>query len=167
VLLGCHGQGNHRDAEGELDTMSVLWPTNEGVDPGVVDASKRAVAAIVGSLEEYDDDQLTRYPGADNPAIGAQRLRARRHAGGAGGTALLAGDVRALPRARPRLQRAGVALALEGFITMRGVVEAFADGSIDSLDPAVADAIPARSPGISYAELYTDDSYVPNDAVFA
>ena len=52
------------------------------------------------------------------------------------------------------------ALALEGFITMKGLAEAAADGSLFTLDPALADQIPARPPSITYAALYNDDAFV-------
>ena len=49
------------------------------------------------------------------------------------------------------------ALALEGFITMKALVEAAADGSLDTVDPMLAEAIPQRSPSIRYENLYSDD----------
>lgn len=167
VLLDYHGQGNYRDAEGDLDTMSVLWPTNTGVDPGVVEASKRAVAAIARSLESYDYDQLSLYPGADNPAIARNGFALE-------GTPTVLVEQRfsqemfELSRGLDLDYSALVsALALEGFLTMRGLVEAAADGSLDSIDPAIAEAIPERSPAIRFAELYSDDRYLTGETVIA
>jgi predicted deacylase len=166
-LFDYHGQGNYRDAEGELDTMSVLWPTNTGVDPAVVDASKRAIAAIVGSLEESDYDQLTLYPGADTATIA-------RNGFGLSGTPTVLVEQRfgqemtELARGLDLDYSALIsALALEGFITMQGLVEASADGSIGTLDPAIADQVPQRSPSITYAELYSDDRYGAEEVFIA
>ena len=154
-----HGQGNYRDAEGELDTMSVLWPTNTGVDPAIVEASKRAVAAIAASLEGYDYDQLTLYPGADTASI------ARNGFSLAGTPGVLVEqrfgqEMFELSRGLDVDYSALIsALALEGFITMRGLVEAAANGSIETLDPSLAEQIPQRSPSVPYADLYGDDRY--------
>ena len=162
-----HGQGNYRDAEGELDTMSVLWPTNTGVDPSIVDASKRAVAAIAASLEDYDYDQLTLYPGAETASI------ARNGFSLAGTPGVLVEqrfgqEMTELARGLDVDYSALIsALALEGFITMQGLVEAAADGSIETLDPSLAEQIPERSPSVRYADLYSDDSYGPEELLIA
>jgi murein tripeptide amidase MpaA len=157
LVLDYHGQGNYRDAEGDLDTMSVLWPTNPGVDPAIVEASKRAVAVIAQSLEPYEHDQLTLYPGADNPAI------ARNGFSLAGVPGVLveqrfSQEMFELSRGLDLDYSALIsALALEGFITMKALVEAAADGSLDTVDPMLAEAIPQRSPSIRYENLYSDD----------
>ena len=162
-----HGQGNYRAADGGLVTMSVLWPTNDGVDPAVVAASKRAVAALAGSLEESGYDLLTLYPGEDNPAIA-------RNGFGLGGTPTVLVEQRFLQEMGQLAQGLDVdysalvsALALEGFITMKGLVEAAADGSIETLDPAVAERIPERPPSIPYADVYGDDRYVAEEVLIA
>lgn len=162
-----HGQGNYRDAEGQLDTMSVLWPTNSGVDPAVVAASKRAVAAIAASLEDHEYGQITLYPGADTASIARNGFS-------------LAGTPGVLVEQRFGQEMAELArgldldysalisaLALEGFITMKGLVEAAADGSLETLDPSLAEQIPQRSPSIPYAELYSDDRYGAGDLLMA
>jgi hypothetical protein len=50
---------------------------------------------------------------------------------------------------------------------MQGLVEAAADGSIGTLDPAIADQVPQRSPNITYAELYSDDRYGAEEVFIA
>ena len=167
LVVDYHMQGNYRNADGRLDTGSILWPTNEDVDPAVVDASKRAVAAIARSLEEYEYDQLTLYPGADNPAIA-------RNGFALSGTPTVLFEQRFLQETSELARGLDLdysalvsALTLEGFITMKGLVEAAADGSLDALDPALAERIPERSPSIPYADLYGDDRYIAEEVLIA
>jgi hypothetical protein len=166
-LFDYHGQGNYRAEDGDLVTMSVLWPTNAGVDPAVVDASKRAVAAIAESLEQSEYDLLTLYPGESNPAIG-------RNGFGLGGTPTVLVEQRFLQEMNELARGLDLdysalvsALTLEGFITMRGLVEAAADGSLATLDPALAEQIPERPPSIPYADLYSDDRYGAEELLIA
>ncbi len=166
-LFDYHGQGNYRDEDGDLVTMSVLWPTTAGVDPAVVDASKRAVAAIAASLEESDYDRLTLYPGEDNPAIA-------RNGFALGGTPTVLVEQRFLQEMGELAQSLDLdysalvsALALEGFITMKGLVEAAADGSLETLYPSLAEQLPARPPSIPYADLYSDDRYGAEELLIA
>ncbi len=166
-LFDYHGQGNYRDEDGDLVTMSVLWPTTAGVDPAVVDASKRAVAAIAASLEESDYDRLTLYPREDNPAIA-------RNGFALGGTPTVLVEQRFLQEMGELARGLDLdysalvsALALEGFITMRGLVEAAADGSLETLDPSLAEQLPARPPSIPYADLYSDDRYGAEELLIA
>lgn len=167
LLFDYHGQGNYRDEDGDLDTMSVLWPTNEDVAPEVREASQRAIVAIDASLQEFDYDQLTLYPGSSNPAIGRNGFALRDIP-----TVLVEqryGQEMFLLTEGLDLDYSALrsALALEGFISMKGIVEAAADGSLDAYDPQLATLIPERSDSIQYADLYSDDKYVPDDLLVA
>lgn len=163
LVLDYHGQGNYRDDSGDLDTMSVLWPTNPEVSEDIRDTSKQAVVAIENALEEYDYDQLTLYPGSDNPAIARNGLSLD-------GTPGVLVEQRFLQEMFVISEGLDLdysaltsALALEGFITMKGLASAAADGSLFELDPDLALEIPERSDSIEFAELYSDDAYVPED----
>lgn len=167
LLLDYHGQGNYRAEDGGLVTMSVLWPTNPGVDPAVADASKRAVAAIAESLEESEYDLLTLYPGETNPAIA-------RNGFALGGTPTVLVEQRFLQEMGQLAQGLDLdysalvsALALEGFITMKGLVEAAADGGLEALDPSLAEQLPERPPSIPYADVYGDDRYGAEELLIA
>ncbi|GAA0569862.1 hypothetical protein GCM10009416_05470 [Craurococcus roseus] len=167
LLLDYHGQGNYRAEDGDLVTMSVLWPTNAGVDPAVADASKRAVAAIAESLEDSDYDLLTLYPGETNPAIA-------RNGFALGGTPTVLVEQRFLQEMSEAARGLDLdysalvsALTLEGFITMKGLVEAAADGSLETLDPAIAERLPERPPSIPYADVYGDDRYGAEELLIA
>lgn len=166
-VLDYHGQGNYRDEDGNLDTMSVLWPTNPDVDTDIRDQSQRAVVALDQAFDEFDFGQLTLYPGSDNPAIARNGFS-------------LAGTPGVLVEQRYSQEMFAIsegldldysalrsALALQGFITMKGLATAVADGSIDDLDPQQALEIPDRSDYIQYADLYSDDAYVSDDLMIA
>lgn len=159
LLVDYHNQLNYRSADGKLDTMSVLWPTNAGVDPNVVTASKRAVVALAGSLDGSDYDQLTRYPGGDGAEIARNGFALR------GVPSILVEQ-----RFGEEMYQLSYgldldydaltsALAIEGFLSMRGLVRAASDGSLATLDPALADTIPGRSPFIPYRDVYADDPF--------
>ncbi len=159
-LFDYHGQGNYRSEDGKLDTMSVLWPTSDTADPEIVAASKRAIVAIDESLEDYDYDQLTLYPGSDNPAIA-------RNGFALSGTPTILVEQRygqemfQLTQGLDTDYSALVsALALEGFISMKGIVEAAASGRLQEFDAARAEDIPERSEPVRFADLYTDDVFV-------
>ncbi|WP_420392000.1 M14 family zinc carboxypeptidase [Acuticoccus sp.] len=164
LLLDYHGQGNYRTDDGDLVTLSVLWPTNEGVDPAVVEDAKKAVAAIVQSVEGNGFSEITLYPGSDNPAIARNGFSLRDVP-----TILVeqrfGSETFALSRGLDLDYSALIsALALEGFITMKGLLETIAEGEFEALDTAVADALPERPPFLPYGDLYGDDAYVTETA---
>lgn len=156
LVLDYHSQGNYRSEAGLLDTMSVFWPSAPEVDPEVVAASKRAVVAIDEALESDDYDQLTLYPGSDDPGTA-------RNGFALGGTPAVLVEQRfgqemfQLSQGLDTDYSALVsALTLEGFLSMKGIVEMAARGEIDDLDPALAERIPER---IAFAEPYSDDLF--------
>lgn len=161
LLLDYHNQNNYRSDEGSLDTMSIRWPTNPDVDPAVSETGQQAAVAIANSLEAFDHDQLTLFPGSDNPAIA-------RNGVALDGTPTLLIEQRGLQEMGELAlgldldySALASALTLEGLLSMKGVIRAIADDSFDSLDPMLAEQIPDRSESIDFAELYSDDAYQP------
>lgn len=161
LLLDYHHQNNYRNDEGSLDTMSIQWPTNPDVDPSVSETGQQAAVAIANSLENFDHDQLTLFPGSENPAIARNGLALD-------GTPTLLIEQRGLQEMDELAlgldldySALASALTLEALISMKGVVSAIADDSFDSLDPALAEQIPERSERIDFADLYGDDAYQP------
>lgn len=161
LLFDYHGQGNYRGEDGTLDTMSLLWPTNDDVERSVTNASKQAAAAIADTLEDGGYGNLSLYPGAENPAIGRNGFAIE-------GTPTVLVEQRYSQEMGELAKGLDLdysalrgALAVEGFTSMEGILEAAADGSLKGLEADAADAIPDRADGIEYAELYTDDDYTP------
>lgn len=167
LLFDYHGQGNYRDADGDLDTMSVLWPTNPEVDPAVADQSRRASVVLGEAVNNDGYGQLTIYPGGEGANIARNGFSLR-------GTPTVLVEQRYSQEMFYLSEGLDVdysalrsALALEGFISMKAVVESLASGAFEDVDPTLVEEIPDRSPGISYADLYSDDRYVPEDMLVA
>lgn len=167
LLLDYHHQNNYRSDADSLDTMSIRWPTNPDVDQSVSETGQQAAVAIANSLQEFDHDQLTLFPGSDNPAIARNGLALD-------GTPTLLIEQRGLQEMDELAlgldldySALASALTLEALISMKGVLSAIADDTFDSLDPALTEQIPERSERIDYADLYGDDAYQPEtqDAV--
>ncbi|GAB2800008.1 hypothetical protein GCM10027040_29410 [Halomonas shantousis] len=161
LMVDYHNQNNYRNDDGSLDTTSVLWATNEDASTEVMEAGMRAAVAISSALEDYEHDQLTIYPGSDNPAIGRNGL-------GIEGTPTLLIEQRGLQEMDQVAQGLEIdysalasALTLEGIIGLTGIIDAMASGTFDDLNPLLALEIPARSEGIDYADVYTDDQFEP------
>lgn len=164
LLLDYHNQNNYRNEDGELDSMSVRWATNDNVDPQVSADGQRAALAISEALEDFDHSQLSLFPGSDNPAIARNGLALD-------DTPTLLIEQRGLQEMDLLAQGLDLnysalasALTTEGFLSMQGVLESVADGSFDDYDPQLAELIPERADYIKFEELYSDDNYVLPDS---
>lgn len=161
LLLDYHSQNNYRDENGELDTMSVRWATNDDVAPQISADGQRAALAISEALEDFDHSQLSLFPGSDNPAIARNGLALE-------DTPTLLIEQRGLQEMDLLAQGLDLdysalasALTLEGLISMKGVLDSVADDSFEDYDPQLAELIPERADYIQFDELYSDDAYVP------
>ena len=145
AVIDFHHQGSYVDPEGDLITGSTLWPnataTAEALGREVefaaaVDMAKKVVATMVTELDPYGYANITRYPGTTTPGIA-------RNAYGLLGAGSVLFEM-----------RGGIGTKSKGYITetayhaARSVVAALADGSLFTADTAIADALPARGPGI-------------------
>ncbi|OHZ01184.1 M14 family zinc carboxypeptidase [Salinicola sp. MIT1003] len=157
LFLDIHNQNTYRSEDGSLATLSIMWPTNENIDPALIEFSQRAAVAIDQALGEYDHDNLTRYPGNDVPGISRNGL-------GLDGTATLLLEQRGLQEMDQLAQGTELdfsalagALTLELWIGMVGIAEAMSTGSVDTLDPLLALQIPERAEAVSFEALYGSD----------
>lgn len=157
LFLDIHNQNTYRSADGSLATLSLMWPTNEDIDTALVESGQRAAVAIAQALEEYDHDHLTLYPGNDALGISRNGL-------GLDGTATLLLEQRGLQEMDQLAQGVELdisalagALTLELWISMMGVAESMASGSLDLLDPLLALQIPKRAEAVNFEALYDSD----------
>lgn len=164
LLLDYHNQNNYRNEDGDLDTMSVRWATNDAVAPQASADGQRAALAISEALDDFDHSELSLFPGSDNPAIARNGLALE-------GTPTLLVEQRGLQEMDLLAQGLDVnysalasALTTEGFLSMKGVLETVADDSFNDYDPQLAELIPERADYIKYEELYDDDDYALPDA---
>jgi hypothetical protein len=136
ITVDYHHQGSYRQPDGSMAKASILWPTNSGVTPQVLTASKRVASVVYTSLEDYGFADVSRYPGESLAGI------ARNSFGLQGSASLLIelrGDIG---------QKSGGYLIRTAYASMAALLEAAADGSLATADPAVADAIPDRGESI-------------------
>ncbi|MBF8193869.1 peptidase M14, partial [Nonomuraea sp. K274] len=135
-----HHQGSYRQPDGSLATASILWPTNSGVTPQVLADSKRVAAVVYSSLEDYGFADVSLYPGDSLAGI------ARNSFGLQGSASLLIelrGDLG---------QKSGGYLIRTAYASMTALLQAAADGSLATVDPATADTIPDRGEPIDQHE---------------
>ena len=136
IVVDYHHQGTYVDAGGDMITASVFWPNAAGVDAGVIDASKQVTRLIYDTPMPFGYANVSQYPGGENPGIA-------RNAFGLMGSASVLMEVRGVG------QKSSGKLIRTFYEAMWAVLEAAADGSLDTIDPSLADAIPERGPSVS------------------
>jgi Zinc carboxypeptidase len=132
VVVDFHHQGSYVSAEGDLITTSTFWPNVPEVHPGVVSASKQVAWLIADTLGHYGFSEVSQYPGLANPGI------ARNAYGLLGSASVLLefrGDIG---------QKSSGYLIRSAYAAMAAVLEAAAEGTLGSINPALADTIPPR-----------------------
>lgn len=127
--MDMHHQGTYVDRNGDMITASTLWPTNPGVDPAVVERAKRVVATLYTKLQPYGYANVTRYPGGTEAGIARNRY-------GLLGSAAVLVELRGSQE-----QKSKGYIAKTAYHAMMSVVQAYASGELDSVDPSIADAI--------------------------
>ncbi|WP_227368609.1 M14 family zinc carboxypeptidase [Halomonas sp. M20] len=155
LFLDYHHQNDYLGEDGELETMSVQWATNPGVDAQVSETGQRAAVAIANQLEDFDHAELSLFPGSGIPSIARNGLALE-------GTPTLLIEQRGLQEMDQIAQNGldtdysalASALTAEGLLSMLGVIESLADDSFEDLDPAQALAIPERGERIPFEEIY-------------
>ncbi|HEX6353759.1 M14 family zinc carboxypeptidase [Actinophytocola sp.] len=129
IVIDYHMQGRYRDEQGREITASVLWPTNTGVSPALVDDAKRVTVVAQQSIDRLAGGNVSQYPGGDYEGIA-------RNAYGLRGSASVLLELSAIDDEQSQIRAA--------YVAMLAVVQTAADGSLDRVDPARADAIPPR-----------------------
>lgn len=116
---------------GDIVTASVFWPINEGVSEDTQDLSKQMAYTIYDQLSEYDQANVTRYPGGTYGGI------ARNGYGLQGlGSVLFELSQGTLGDREYRIQQ-----AMDGLLS---VVEATANESLYDVDPDNVTELPER-----------------------
>lgn len=158
LILDYHNQNNYINAAGELDTMSILWPTNDDVDPTVTATAQQAAVAISQGLDDFDYGYLSLFPGGDTPQIARNGIAID------GVPTLLIEQrgleelsLKALEGLELDFDAVSSAIVLEGVLSMLGVVKAMGQNSFDSIDPALATLIPERGERIDFDEIYAEE----------
>ncbi|RSN39454.1 peptidase M14 [Amycolatopsis sp. WAC 04197] len=133
IMVDYHMQGRYQDANGKEITASTLWPTNPGVKPSDVDFAKQ-IAVVVQRSIDGNGGYVSQYPGGSYQGI------ARNGYGLLGNGSVLI-ELSLIPeREQQQIQDARA--------SMLAIARAAADGSVRTVDPAGADAIPPRGPAL-------------------
>jgi hypothetical protein len=128
IVMDYHMQGRYLDADGREITASMMWPTNAGMTPALVDAAKQ-VTVVAQRAVTLVGGNVSQYPGGDYEGIA-------RNAYGLRGSASVLLELSAIDDEQSQIRSA--------YAAMLAVVQTAADGSLDRVDPTRADAIPLR-----------------------
>lgn len=131
IVVDYHMQGRYVQPDGRETTASVLWPTSPLADAGAVTRSRQLTVRNYDAMTYLAGANVTRYPGGDYEGIA-------RNAYGILGSASLLVELSALPLERAEFQ---IRTAL---VSMLATAQGAADRTLWWVDPARADAIPAR-----------------------
>ncbi|MCA1053695.1 M14 family metallopeptidase [Rossellomorea aquimaris] len=127
----------------ELVSGSILYPTNEEVDPAVVEKSKKLGAVLYNTVESRGFGTLSKYIGGSAQTISRNGLAAEY------GIATLLFEMRGMAdhyREDYVLgQKSNGYLIKQAVIGMEATAEAIADGSIDEADTSFWDTLPESS----------------------
>ncbi|WP_394425040.1 M14 family zinc carboxypeptidase [Vreelandella stevensii] len=155
LILDYHNQNNYLNEREELETLSLLWPTNESVSESVTAFSQQSAVALLDGASRFDYGYISLFPGGDTPQI------ARNGAAIDGVPTLLVEQrgleefqLKALEGLALDFDAVSSAVTLEGLLGMLGVLEALAKDGFESIDPSMAELIPDRGTRAPFDELY-------------
>ncbi len=141
-MIDLHHQGTQTTLgdTGELVSGSILYPTNETVDPEVVEQSKELGAVVYNAVEAKGYGLLSKYPGGSAPTISRNGLAMEY------GIATLLFEMRGMAdhyRDDYVLgQKSNGYLIQQAVTAMKASLNALADDSIDSADTSFWDTLP-------------------------
>ncbi|MBE0464333.1 MAG: M14 family zinc carboxypeptidase [Halomonadaceae bacterium] len=158
LILDYHNQNNYLNELGELETMSILWPTNDGVEPSITATAQQAAVALAQGVELFDYGYLSLFPGGDAADIGRNGIAID------GTPALLIEqrgleefELKALEGLELDFDAVASALTLEGVLSMIGVMQALGNDGFDTIDPELAILIPERGARTPFDEIYAEE----------
>ncbi|MFF5262681.1 M14 family zinc carboxypeptidase [Actinomadura viridis] len=149
IMVDYHMQGRYAfpPPDGREITTSILWPTNDDVSAGALRAAKQ-VGVRVHDAFTGAGAVVSQYPGGSYEGIA-------RNAYGLRGSASLLVELSALPKERENFQIRSAA------VSMVDLARAAASGALAGIDPARADAIPARGPSLPGGSATVSRSAAP------
>ncbi|SDI22168.1 hypothetical protein SAMN05192534_12610 [Alteribacillus persepolensis] len=138
-----HQIANRATADGELVTGAILFPTNENVQEKVLDDSKKIGAVVYNAISDEDYSNLARYA-SDNTYTSIAR---NNFAANYDIPTLLfenRGLSDSINKSSILEQRDSDRLIEQGKDAMMAVIEAAADGSIETADTSVWESLPEQ-----------------------
>ncbi|WP_210435271.1 M14 family zinc carboxypeptidase [Saccharopolyspora sp. ASAGF58] len=137
IVVDYHMQGRYAGGGGREITASLMWPTNPGVTPSNLELAKQISVVAQRSMTDGGAN-VSQYPGGDYRGIARNAYGLR----GSGSVLIELSDM------GPQHEQAQIDSALR---SMLAIVRSAADGSLGTIDPADADAIPPRGEPIPQA----------------
>ncbi len=141
-MIDLHHQGTQTTL-GDSDKLvsgSILYPTNENVDPEVRERSKQLGAVVYDAVEERGFGTLSKYNGGTAPTISRNGLAVEY------GVSTLLLEMRGMADHyyEPYVlgQKSNGYLIQQAVIAMKAAAEAIADGSIETADTSFWDTLP-------------------------
>jgi len=131
IVVDYHMQGRYVGDDGREITASVYWPIAEGVAPEAVDAAKQVAVVAQKSIDHLAGGNVSQYPGGTYEGIA-------RNAYGLRGSASVLLELSAMGQEFEQKQ------IRSAYVAMLAIAQTAADGSVERIDPARADAIPLR-----------------------
>ncbi|GGK03303.1 hypothetical protein GCM10010123_36540 [Pilimelia anulata] len=130
IVVDYHMQGKFTSPNGKVITSSILWPTHAKVTAEARNRGKQ-LAVLTHATMTAGGANVTKYPGEELDGIA-------RNAYGLRGSSSLLVELSDLPGK----EESQIESALNSMIA---IVKGAADGSLEQIDPAKADAIPPRA----------------------
>lgn len=166
LILDYHNQNNYINEAGELETISIMWPTNDLIDTEVTATAQQAAVALSQGIEDFDYGFLSLFPGGETPQIARNGLAID-------GIPALLIEQRGLEEMEIASSEGldvdysalSSALILESLLSMLGVITAMGNDELQMIDPMLATLIPDRGERIPYDEIYLDRVAEDGDTV--
>lgn len=140
-LIDAHNQFSYISPAGKAVTCSLLWPTNSRACPQAVDISKQVVVAMSDHMEQFQEAEVTLFPGGTSANIA-------RNAYSTVGVAVILME-HWNNYTNPKMVELMIEHAYE---QMHAALVATADGSLFEIDPERAELISERGTRTNVAE---------------
>ncbi|MFC7342804.1 M14 family zinc carboxypeptidase [Saccharopolyspora griseoalba] len=134
ITVDYHMQGRYVGEDGREITASLMWPTISGVAQEDLDLAKQTAVAAQRAMDEGGAN-VSQYPGGDYQGIARNAYGLR----GSGSVLVELSDI-------PGQEQFQIRSALTA---MHAIARTAADGSLQEIDPAEAEAIPPRGEPIT------------------
>lgn len=142
-MIDLHHQGTLSETEGELVSGSMLYPTNEKVDPEVLEGSKKLGAVVYNALEDTGWGHIGKYRGGTGENIGRNGAAVRYD------ISTLLFEMRGMSdhyiESYALGQKSNGYLIKQTIITLDAAVRAIADDSIETMDTSFWDTLPEQT----------------------
>lgn len=141
-MIDLHHQGTRSEVDGELVSGSILYPTNSGVDPAVVEKSKRLGSVVYHRINSKGWGHIGKYVGGSELTIGRNGI-AKEY-----GIATLLFEMRGMSdhyyESYVLGQKSNGYLIKQSVETLTAATQAIADGSIADADISFWNRLPEQ-----------------------